>query len=315
MSESVLTIVSTITIDRPLERVRAQFFDIDHAIRDGVHEGVKMRWLPPRAPGERRLRQEVRVLGMPQVDELLVEQGEGGALVKRFVEGPNKGTVFHESFHPVGPEQTRVEILATVPTSGFKWAIGPLFKIAVKKALDRALAEHKRDIEGSYEPGRARGNLDAALAPVRDVLGRAGDLRTDEQRMALVAPMLEAACVTAIADDEVDDAERDAIRAVVRVMGVALLDDDAVEAIVTSSIDRTRSEGIERRCDELGERLKKLGIAEPGLSVATLVAQVSHGIDQSELAILQRMARAAGVPDEALVALIDRVDAQLMAAG
>lgn len=305
-----VTVLSTIEIGRPVALVRQQFFDVDHAIRDKVHTGLKMKWLPSREEGERRLLQEVRVLGVLYADEIIVEI-EDGALIKRFVDGPNKGTVFVESFEARGDDKTFVQIRAFVPLTGFKWAVGPLFKLAVKKALDKALAEHKRDIEGGYTPGRARGNVDAALEMMKPVLDRARGLATDAERFALIAPLLEAACVTAIADNEIDDAERDAIRAVGHAIGLRPLDDDAIEAVVASSIDRTRSDGVERRCTSLGAKLKKLGLAEEGLGVATLIAQVSHGVDQSELAALQLLARSAGVTDLRLAEVIESIDQAL----
>jgi tellurite resistance protein len=279
-------------------------------MRDRVHDGVKTRWLAPREPGERRIMQEVRVLGVLYADEILVEI-EDGTLIKRFVEGPNKGTVFVETFESKGPSKTLAQIRAVVPLTGFKWAVGALFKLAVKKALEKALVEHKRDIEGGYTPGRARGNVDAALEFMRPVAERAKSLERDADRIALIAPLIEAACVTAIADDELDDAERDAIRTVTHAIGVRPLDDAAIEAVVASSIDHTRRQGVEQRCNELGMKLKKLGLAEEGLGVAILIAQVSHGVDQSELAALQLLARAAGVPEARLVDVIQRIDQTL----
>lgn len=311
MTESALTVVSSVSIHRPLEHVREHFFDLDHAIRDRIHDNVQMRWLPSRTPGERRILREVRILGIPHVDQIVVEEGPQGERIDHYVEGTNAGTEIVTSFQSEGPERTRVEIQAKVAISGFRWAVGPLLKIAVKKMLEKTLQEHKRDLEGNYQPRKARGNLAAALEPVQSALARAHQLATDEQRVAFLAPILEAACVTAIADNTVDDAERDTIHAVIKAMGVHSLDDDAVDAIIASSIDRTRHDGIERRCDELGARLAELDLAEAGLSVAALVAQVSHGIDPSELAILQRLARAASVSDETLALLIDRIDQRL----
>lgn len=312
MSESTLTVTTSIRIARAPEVVRKQFADIDHAIRDRIHEGVAMQWMPPRAPGERRVRQEIRLLGRTQVDEFLLEETAEGDVIKRFVEGPHKGTVIRQSFTPQGEGGTLVEVVATVPAKGFRWAIGPLFKIAVRKTIDKTLGEQKHALEGGgYEPGRARGQLDRVLASLAPIIDRAQALPREGERVALVAPLLETACVTAIADDDADDAERDTIHALVRALGIAALDDDAVEALVASSIDQTRALGIERRCDELGARLRRLDIAEDGLTIAALVAQISHGIDQSELLVLQRLARAAGLDDAVLASIIERIDRQL----
>ncbi|MEI8254104.1 MAG: hypothetical protein WCJ30_00360 [Deltaproteobacteria bacterium] len=219
--------------------------------------------------------------------------------------------MFVASFEARDDDKTLVRLRAHVPLTGFRWAVGPILVLAVRMAIDKELAEHKRDVEKGYTPGRARGNVEAALDVVRPALERARALAKDAERIGLVAPLIEAACVTAIADDEIDDAERDAIRAVAHAMGVALLDDAAVEAVVASSVDHTRSEGIEHRCATLGAKLKKLGIAEEGLGAATLIAQVSHGIDQSELVALQLLARAGGVTEARLAEIIERVDRAL----
>jgi tellurite resistance protein len=311
MSEATFTLVASVIIDRPVDVVTHHFHDLDHVVRDHLYQNMSLRWLAPKVAGERRLLQEVRVLGVTYRDELVAEAGEDGSLLLRYVSGPNKGARLHESFQAEGDDKTRATIVARVPAGGFKWATGPLFKLTVRKMLERTLTDHKQDLEKGYEPGRARGNIKAALEPLAPVIERARALATDAERVAMMAPIVEAACVTAIADNDVDDAERDAIHAVIRTLGMQTLDDDAVEAVIASSIDRTREQGIEPRCDELGQRLRVMDLALPGLSVATLVAQISHGVDQPELAALQRIARAAGVSDEGLAELIERVDARL----
>lgn len=308
--ETSVDVQSDIVIDRPIELVRQAFLDVDHAVRDRVHVSVKLRWLPPSEPGERRLLSVIRVLGVSYADEVLVEE-ENGTLIRRYVHGPNEGTVFVGTFEPHGDSHTLASLRAHVPLTGFRWAVGPILVVAVRKAIEKELQENKRDIEKGYTPGRARGNVDAALEFVRPALDRAHALQNDAERIALVAPLIEAACVTAIADAEIDDAERDAIRAVAHAMGVKLLDDAAVEAVVASSVEHTLSQGIESRCASLGARLKALGIAEEGLGAAALIAQVSHGIDQSELVALQLLARAGGVSEARLAEIIERVDRAL----
>lgn len=309
MSDTLLVIASAIEIDRPVDVVRSQFYDLDHAIRDDLYDGVSLKWLPAQNPGERRIRQEARMLGSTQVDEILAELSPEGGLVKRFVDGPNAGAVYRYAFEPMGDQRTRVIVAVTTPASGLKRALGPLYKLAVKSALRSQLTAHKRDLEQGFVPGRARGNLSEALVVVREALEAraAGGVA----RAAVVAPLIEAACLTAVSDGEVDDAERDAIRAVVHTLGVTALDDDAVEAVVASSIERTRIDGTERRCNELGLRLKKLGLEAAGLCAAALVAHISHGLDPGELATLQRLGAAAGLSDEEVASVLDRVDEAL----
>src|SRR5262245_29204524 len=89
---------AAIEIDKPVAVVRAQFFDLDHAIRAKIHHGVSMRWLPPEAPGERRLTQEIKMMTRAHVDVFVVEEGGGGSWIKRFIDGPNTGGRFVARF-------------------------------------------------------------------------------------------------------------------------------------------------------------------------------------------------------------------------
>jgi hypothetical protein len=62
---------ASLVIERPLDVVRAQFFDLDHHVRDGVHRGTTVRWTL-RPPAEHRLKQETRVLGRIVLDEFVI---------------------------------------------------------------------------------------------------------------------------------------------------------------------------------------------------------------------------------------------------
>ena len=146
MFEPVLTTVSTILIERPAARVREQFADMKHAADAATHRGIAVELLPPRSPGEQRVRLTFQVLGLPQVDEIALRL-EDGVLVSRYVNGPNKGTVFRKTFTPLGPERTRVDFIAVVPVRGVKRLLGTVFERVVKRLNDKALVEHKRDLE------------------------------------------------------------------------------------------------------------------------------------------------------------------------
>src|SRR5258708_15612904 len=89
-------------IAHPVDVVRAQFFDVDHHIRNRIHHGVTLEWNPPRgAPspsGERRVRQEMKIMARSHVDEFVVEEDGAKRWVKRFVDGPNAGARFVATF-------------------------------------------------------------------------------------------------------------------------------------------------------------------------------------------------------------------------
>lgn len=315
---------ATIEIGRPSNVVRAQFFDLDHAIRHGIHHGVGLRWLPPERPGERRVEQEVKLMTRSHVDVFVLEEGDDGAYVKRFVDGPNRGGRFEGRFTALagigGPpaaegvgRATRVELEAFVGPGGFYAGLGKLSQLGLQKALEKTLEEHRRAIEG-YEPGRARGAVQAVLAPMADAVNDAR-LRAEGQNMrAVMSNLLEAACVVAVADGEADDAERDVIGEVARTLCLLDLDRGAIDKMVQKVADAVAAEGIEHRCDKIAGRLAALGLGEVGLGVATLVAQVSHGVDAPELAALSRLAGALELGENVLTDVIHRVDRGLSGA-
>jgi tellurite resistance protein len=321
MSESPAASAS-IEIGKPAGVVRAQFFDVDHAIRGRIHHGVSLRWLPPATPGERRVEQEIKILSRSHIDIFVVEEGEGGAWVKRMVAGPNEGTRFVATFTPLtglGGEPdptgqgriTRVRMEAFVGPGGYFTGVGKLSHLGLVKSLERTLEEHRRALDG-YEPGRARGAVRAVLEGMKnDVLTAPG--RADGR--AVMTNLLEAACVVAIADGHADDAERDVIQEVARTLCFLDLERAAIDRVVEKVAGAVQAEGIEQRCDKIAGRLASLGLGEAGLAVAVLVAQVSHGVDVAELAALGRLAWALGIPETRLADLIHHIDEGLSGQG
>jgi tellurite resistance protein len=315
---------AAIEIDKPVAVVRAQFFDLDHAIRHRTHHGVNMRWLPSEAPGERRVEAELKLMTRAHVDVFLIEEGEGGAWVKRFVDGPNRGGRFVARFTALSGiggapvegadgKATRVELEAHVGPLGFYAGLGKLSQLGLQKALEKTLEEHRRAILG-YEPGRARGAVTAVIAPMVPAVQAARQKAEGQNLRAVMTNLLEAACIVAVASGEADDAERDVIREVARQLCDLELDRAAVDKMVEGVAAAAAAEGIEQRCDKIAGRLAALDLGEVGLGVATLVAQVSHGVDAPELAVLGRLAAALGVGEAALTDVIHRVDRGLSGA-
>lgn len=299
---------STIVIERPVDVVRAQFLDVDHHVRDRVHPGMVLRWAPARAPGERRVRQETTVLGRIVAEEFVIEAEAGGRWVKRFVEGPNVGGAYTATFTAEG-SRTRVDAAASPPPRGFDNGLGKLSELGVQKALERLLGDHKRALVG-YEPGRVRGDVARVLRALRDKTTPILAREPDEQR-TILSNLLEAAALTAICDEVADDVERHTLKGGAHSLCFLELDDAAVDRLVSSTRGAAIAEGVEGRCDKIGLRLRRHGVVEVGLAFAALIAQVSHGLDARELAVLQRIARAAGVADAELGKLVARVDSLL----
>jgi hypothetical protein len=83
------------------------------------------------------------------------------------------------------------------------------------------------------------------------------------------------------------------------------------ERVVRAAADAIRAQGVEARCGALGAKLKALGFAELGVAIAVLVAEVSRGLDPSELLALRHLASAAGLGEAELAALVRRTDDEL----
>jgi len=300
---------ASLDFERPLATVRALLFDVDLAVRTRIHRGVRMEWLPRDPSGERRVRQLTHVLDRVQTEDVVIEEGPGGTWVKRFVEGPSVGSSFVGTFEAEGDALTHVRLSAFVGPRGFAQGLGKLSPLGLEKSMKRLLGEYKRALEG-YEAGRARG---AVLSVVGRWTGPKASMKALDmgKRRAMMATLLETAWSVAALDDEVDTAERDAMKAVVAGLWDTRFDDAMEERMVRAAVDAIGKQGVGARCDALGARLKALGVPELGVAIAVLVAEVSHGLDPAELLALRHLAAAAGVGEGELATLIRRTDDEL----
>jgi tellurite resistance protein len=295
--------------DRPVEAVRAVFFDVDLAVRGKIHRGMRLQWIGKTPDGKRGVRQQMRVMDKLVVEDVLVDEGPGGVWVKRYLEGPNAGTQFIARFDPQGQGGTRVTMEAHVGKQGFAMGLGKLSALGLEKAMKRAMNEYKLALEG-YEPGRARG---AVLAAVKEAQQGSLAMRSldDAKRRQLASALLETACSIACVDEGPDEAERDALRAIVAALWGVPLDAATEDKMVRAAAGLVAKEGAQARCDALGKRLRALGFGRLGVAIAALVAEVSHGLDPSELSALRQLASAAGVDDVMLGDIVKSIDVTL----
>jgi hypothetical protein len=300
------TATAWLDFECPVETVRTAFLDADLVVRSKIHRGMRFQWLPRTADGEPRLRQQMTVLDKRIVEEVVLEEGPGQTWVKRFVEGPNAGTRFVARFDALSPKVTRVTMDAYVGKSGFALGLGKLSPLGLEKAMARVMGEYKKALQG-YEPGRARGAVLQALAVAQrgSLAMRALD---ETKRKALTAALLESAWAIACVDEGPDEAERDAMRAIVAGIWHATLSAEMEERMVEAAVASIAKEGAAARCVGLGKRLKALGFAGLGLSLAVLVAEVSHGLDPAELDALRRLANGAGLDDRDLEDIVRDID-------
>jgi len=311
MADSIV-ITASLRIERPADVVRDQYRDIDHHIRNNVHPSIQYQW-EPSAPGERRIRTTFRVLGVPQYDVSVLEDRADGAFVIRYLEGTNAGMVLVHEFVPLGADATDVRLTADAPATLSRRLLGPLFVAGGRQVMRKALAEDKRDLEGGrFVPGRASGNIEAALSFMRPPAGggpsfvRPFTERSPEARHAV----LDAALLVGVADGHVDPNEVDAIARLARIIGAS----DPREWIAGRANEHATSTRIVEDAQRVGEELVRQGVGLEGITSAVVVALVSGGMTLGELELLRALARVAQVPDGSLPLVIDRAEQALGAA-
>ena len=152
------TMVVTVSdvIHRPIEEVRTQFADIPYHVRANVHPELALTVL---ATDGRRcsFRQEVRIAGMKQVDEVVNTVLEDGNMRSEVVGGTNQGLTIHFSYAPAAQDATRVTARFQIPKHGVKRLLAPLFAFGVRRAATKALEQDRRDLES----GRCRAYCEA----------------------------------------------------------------------------------------------------------------------------------------------------------
>jgi len=294
-----IRVTAALRINSSPDRVREQYRDIDHHIRNNVHPSIHYQWQPA-GPGERKIKTTFRILGVPQFDVSLLEDAEDGSFVIRYLEGTNAGMVLVHRFVEIEPGVTEVQLFADAPSTLGRKILGPLFVVGARQVMKKALAEDKRDLEqGDFKPGVAAGNLEDALASLAAQKGAPA---------AVKHAILEAACLISVSDGSVDDAERDAIRRAALVLGA-----NADESLLERCLGFADSEQIKVELDRVGAGLAAAGVAREGVVAAAVVGLVSQGMSLGELEALRRLAGAAGMDPAAVGPLIDVTDSTLSA--
>ena len=148
---NTLTVEFTGTIRQPLHIVSKQFGDIRHHAKHRVHPNIAFTVLSEQN-GVCRFKQEVALLGMKQIDEVFQKRLADGSLESEVVSGTNKGTKLFQSFQPVEPNATLIQIRVQIPLSGIKKVLKPFFRIALLSTLKKAFEEDRIDLEDKGYP-------------------------------------------------------------------------------------------------------------------------------------------------------------------
>jgi hypothetical protein len=137
-------------IAAPRDTVRAQFADLDHHIRTGVHPKLQFEVLS-QARDRARYVQRVRLLGITQRDVFERVLHPDGRMVDTSVEGFNRGGSLAFDFRPEsrqGVAGTAVTIAIRLPLPPvIGGLIRPLLERQVRKEVSAAAAEDRHDIE------------------------------------------------------------------------------------------------------------------------------------------------------------------------
>ncbi|MBX3500229.1 MAG: hypothetical protein KF889_12350 [Alphaproteobacteria bacterium] len=141
-------------IARPAAEVGAQFGDMRHHASHTVHKGIVFT-VHSDDRTTCRFRQAVRLLGMMQVDEVVLTRNADGSLTSDVVSGTNAGTRFTQRFEGGGRGGTIVHFRADLPVSGIRRLLKPLFRRAVYGTIDKAFREDIVDLEQKGYPRQA----------------------------------------------------------------------------------------------------------------------------------------------------------------
>jgi hypothetical protein len=134
------------TIHRPVAVVSRQFGDMQHHSRDRVHPDIEFTVISEQGD-VCRFRQDVKLLGMLQSDEIVQTRQSDGTLFSEVVNGANEGLRIYQTFAPIGADVTLVTFRAVAPVKGFKALLKPLFEIAIRRAVEKGLEEDRVDLE------------------------------------------------------------------------------------------------------------------------------------------------------------------------
>ena len=132
------------------------------------------------------------------------------------------------------------------------------------------------------------------------------EIRLPKQQSDVFRAAVEAGYLTALADGEVDRAERSSLVRAVEILSVGAVIEWEVDQLVEDCIARVKTEGASKRAEAVGSDLKKLGQAEAGIFIAAIVARATKRIEKSEAEVLKTVGKAAGLSNDQVAAIVKR---------
>lgn len=143
---ATITVEGEKLIARPLEVVQSQFVDMRHHAATRVHADLEVSNVRPLADGH-LVTGRRKVFGLQQEDEIEVRRRPDGGSTLRSVSGSNAGLLITQTFAAEGMNATRVRTKVEMPVNGLLRLLAPLLRLGLKRDLDIALEEDRRDLE------------------------------------------------------------------------------------------------------------------------------------------------------------------------
>lgn len=143
---ATITVEGEKLIARPLEVVQSQFVDMRHHAATRVHADLEVSNVRPLADGH-LVTGRRKVFGLQQEDEIEVRRRPDGSSTLRSVSGSNAGLLVTQTFAAEGMNATRVRTRVEMPVNGVLRLLAPLVRLGLKRDLDIALEEDRRDLE------------------------------------------------------------------------------------------------------------------------------------------------------------------------
>ena len=91
MSQRILSVTVVDSASKPIGLVKREMVDLNFHERGNVHPQNKFTLLAKDATNT-RFRQEVKIFGLPQVDEVVLRETPDGKVVQDVIAGTNQGT-------------------------------------------------------------------------------------------------------------------------------------------------------------------------------------------------------------------------------
>lgn len=152
--------------------------------------------------------------------------------------------------------------------------------------------------------------VSTVVSPAYETLARQG-LLSPEETAALdrIDALGETMYLMMAADNQVNDAERDAVRGAIRGLTGNLLRSGTIDVMLTNYAIRLKQQGRDARLQEIAEQLSEVPIeAESAFSLAAAIAMADDNVADEENAFINQLAEWFGLSPERAEAVLDELE-------